>query len=197
MAGNKADDLAKIAALSVTTTGHAPSSVSWDFAKEELEENILTLMKSTVKSIQQVTIEPTHNYSAAMGFAWLPSNCDDLIDNEMRNVIGKPVSKYSKDITELLEKYAPKDNKKVIPGQKGSNLSAVPLDLKRVLSVLMDERGIYAQQEYGYSVKAHLELNAIFRENRDNGKVLTAIRVTKSTNTHRLQRPKVNQNFRF
>lgn len=196
---NDNNELAKVAALAVTTTGRSPSAATWEYTVDQLEDDIMNLVKSLVPAIQNVTIEASTHTGAVMAFAWLPANSEHLVDNQMKGMIGKPIQSYSKEVKEILEKYAPKDTKNVISPQKGTgnNLAGIPLDLRRVLGVLMDESGTYCKNTYGTSVKSRLELRAIFREGNDKEKRLLGIAVTKNTtvNTHR--RPKPNPNFRY
>lgn len=196
---NQKDALVDLTCLAVTTTGRRPSSVSWELTIDQIIEETSNLVKSLISQVTEVTIEVNQRTGNIMAFAWLPANSDHLIDTSMRNYVGKSIPSFSKEVKELIEKFSPRETKSVIPPQKGTgnNLSAIPLDLRKVLSVLMDESGNYCKSQYGVGVKSRLELRPIFHENAAKDRKLVGISITKSTTVGHYRHPKPNPNFRF
>ena len=199
---DKLDDLSKVAAIAVTMTGRAPSTCTFQYTEENIREDVTKLLTALVPDIREVTLEVGNKASDhPEAFAWLPADSEHVIEkgSKQNNVIGKPIHSYSKALKELMDKYCPKDCKRLVSdATSNGRLLGIPLDLARVFRVLMDCDGNYAKTEYGTFVKSNLTLIPTYRQGDGNerGRLLY-IEVTKSTSIRTARRPRPTKSMNY
>ena len=189
-----------VAAIAVTMSGRAPSTVVWQYTETDICEDVMNLLKPLVADIKDVTVEPKGK-DEIMAYAWLPSNSDHVIDKGTKNsVINRPIHSYSKELKELMDKYSPKDAKRLVADETSrGQLLGIPIDLYSAFRVLMDIEGKYAQDQVGESVKSRLQLTAIYRRGEDDEKRgrLAYLEVAKTTKHAASRKPRPVRNMRY
>lgn len=189
-----------VSAIAVTMSGRAPSSVIWQYTESDICEDVMNLLKSHVSDIKDVTVEPV-NKDMLMAYAWIPSNSDHVIDKGTKNtVINRPIHQYSKELKELMDKYSPKDCKRLVADETSrGQLLGIPINLYTVFCVLMDADGKYAQEQVGSSVKSKITLTATFRKTDDDDKRgrLQYLEIAKSTKHAASRKPRPVRNMRY
>ena len=189
-----------VSAIAVTMSGRAPSSVIWQYTESDICEDVMNLLKSLVPDIKDVTVEPV-NKDMLMAYAWIPSNSDHVIDKGTKNtVINRPIHQYSKELKELMDKYSPKDCKRLVADETSrGQLLGIPINLYTVFCVLMDADGKYAQEQVGSSVKSKITLTATFRKTDDDDKRgrLQYLEIAKSTKHAASRKPRPVRNMRY
>lgn len=193
-------DQSPVSAIAVTMSGRAPSTVLWQYTETDICEDVMNLLKPLVGDIKDVTVEPKGK-DEIMAYAWLPSNSEHVIDKSTKNsVINRPIHSYSKELKELMDKYSPKDAKRLVADETSrGQLLGIPIDLYSAFRVIMDVEGKYAQDQVGNSVKSRLQLTAIYRRGDDDEKRgrLAYLEVAKTTKHAASRKPKPVRNMRY
>lgn len=189
-----------VAAIAVTMSGRAPSTVIWQYTETDICEDVKTLLTPLVPDIKDVTVEQVDK-DRLMAYAWLPSNSEHVVDKGTKNsVINRPIHSYSKELKELMDKYSPKDGKRLVADETSrGQLLGIPIDLYAAFRVLMDVDGKYAQEQTDHSVKARLELTANFRKADDDDKRgrLAYLEVKKTTKHAASRKPRPVRSMRY
>lgn len=200
----KADEkLVQLAALAVTPSGLAPSSMTWELTEDQVCSKVKDLLVDLVPDIKEVTVETGRHDEPPQGFAWLPSNSAHVVDTSMKSsALNKSIHSYSKELKELIDKYSPKDCKRLIAdANPGTHLVGIPIDLQKAFRVIFDVDGIYAKNTYGSinQVKSKLSLSAVYHPGDGNEKFgkLMYIEIVKSTSIRSRKKPRPTKSFNY
>ena len=196
------EQLAQLAALTVTPSCLAPSSVKWELSEDQICSKVKELLVDFVPDIKEVTVETGRHGEPPQGFAWLPSNSHHVIDTSMQNsALNRNLQNYSKELKEVIDKFCPKECRRLIAdATPGTHLVGIPIDLQKAFRVIFDVDGIYASKTYGnQQVKSRLNLSAVYRPGDGNEKYgkLMYIEVEKSTAFKSRKKPRPTKGFNY
>lgn len=196
------EELSKLAALAVTPSGLAPSSMKWELTEDVICSKVKALLTDFIPDIKEVTVETSRHGDAPQGFAWLPSNSSHVIDTSMQNsALNRSVQHYSKELKEVIDKFCPKECKRLIAdANPGTHLVGIPIDLQKAFRVIFDVDGIYAAKNTGnQQIKSRLTLSAVYRPGDGNEKFgkLMYIEVEKSTSIRSRKKPRPTKGFNY
>lgn len=198
-----AEKLPQLAALAVTPSGLAPSSMKWELTEDVICSKVKELLVDFIPDIKEVTVETGRHGEPPQGFAWLPSRSSHVIDTSMENsALNRSVQHYSKELKEVIDKFCPKECKRLIAdANPGTHLVGIPIDLERAFRVIFDVDGIYAAKATGNSqqIKSRLNLSAVYRPGDGNEKFgkLMYIEIEKSTSIRSRKKPRPTKGFNY
>lgn len=140
--------------MAYTVSGHEPSKVTWDYTVEQIRSFTKRILCDFVEDISQVTIEHEPKTGAIHCYAWINRNShhltDDSLKKESGGLINYNMTSFSPKMKELMDKFCPKNNKKLFSDQsRNSNLSGLEINLERIFQIELDINGVQFSKEWG------------------------------------------------
>lgn len=197
-----------------------PSECAWYISAEKMEEYVLKVAEEFLGKgeIKMVTIEAGLKGSRApRTYIWMKKDSRHLVDKSKSGsnsnmVISPRVDRFSDDLRKFADQFAPtkredgsdisrKKRIRLMENTKGDKtITAIPVDLTRILGRIFDEENRGFQDTYGSDVPARrcLIRGECKYTTKNDRTTLTAIKVTKyfeGVRDHSNNRPMVN--FRY
>jgi hypothetical protein len=181
------DLLTKFAAITYNAAGFLPSKVTFNVTLSQLKPIVLKSVQEFVDEIQNVTFITNSKSGEIATFVWLPSDSKHLRDTSTlkdNSAIKLPITRYSSELKEFMERFCHPENKRTINEEGGMRLAGIQIDLARVMRIIFDEQGTKFSKDFNYpKVYTNIRLTANFDKGSDghNFGKLRYIEITKST----------------
>ena len=191
-------DVNKIAAPAITMTGCIPSDITWRFTPAEVKKHVIMVLENVFPNM---TVEDVAIYLAdgdrAGAIVKIPKDSKHLIDQNSKNLaIRTAIQNHSPELKELIEKYCPKNCKRLIPDQDNRYYD-IPIDLERVYTVIIDKNGEYAKDVLGNEQPFKSNLSMTVLKDRHDPKIMKMLEVTKTGKSVFRKEPRPVKNFNF
>lgn len=176
--------------------GYEPVKSVFMLDVDQMKKMVLTVAKAHLDDIETVTFAADRDGNVTT-FVWLNRNSSHLCDTSVTkgsSLVTTPISRYSPELKEFINRFCAKDKKQVMRDAIGSRpLKAIVVELSRFIAIMFDERG----DEYGKVYNARRQRCDIsyrwsFREGRHSKfEVIDYAEITKSVRgTDREREPK-------
>jgi len=185
--GKDLSQLEKFASLTYNPAGFLPSTAVFRLTLAQLKPVVLQCVKDFLSDAVNVTFITNGKTGEVATFVWIPSDSKHLRDESTlneRSAIKVPLTRYSSDLKEFMERFCYNDNKRVISEENGMHLAGIQIDLARIMKILFDERGNTFNKTFGGPrVQTNIKLIPNYEKGRDgqNFGRLLYLEIRKST----------------
>jgi len=187
----------KVAATSLTLTGRAPSTLEWLFPVADVKKDIASVLNTVIPEIRpeddiDLFFSGENRVSGVVKISKENRNLQDKSNKDI--ILQKPLYKASPELKEIMEKYCPSNNRKLIKDEDNRFLD-LELDLERVYNVLMDTSGEYAKDITGAenAIKTRITITAVV--SKDDPKRIRFIEIKKAPKGVRSKGPRPTKSF--
>lgn len=192
-------DVNKIAAPAITMTGCVPSEVTWRFTPAEVKKYVVMLFEPLFPnmSTEDVGIFLTDGGDRAGVMVKISKDSSHIVDKSSKDLAVKaPIYNQSPQLKEMMEKYCPKNCKRLIPDQDNRYFD-IALDLERVFTVIIDRDGNYAKDVTGNEQAYKCNLSLTVLTDRHDQKVMKMLEVKKTAKSVFRREPRPTKSFNF
>ena len=196
---NQNVEINKIAAAAVTMTGRVPTDIVWRFTPADVKKDILLIVNPVFGNltVDDIGLYLTENGDRVGAMVKIPKDSRHIQDKSSKDlIINKPVYNYSGELKELMDRFCPKNAKKLIPDADNRYFD-IPLDLERIYTVVIDKSGEYAKNmlKNEQPLKCNLQISVL--RDRNDPKRIKMLEVTKSTKSLSRKEPRPTKNFNW
>lgn len=151
------------------SAGFAPVSSTYKLTEDQIKKEVLAVAKRYISDFKTATLEFNYKNGAVISFVWLNSNSEHLRDSSTmseKSAIRKPITRYSKELKEFMDKFCLKDNRRIFPDERGSGVVGIVVDLRKIFRILFDDEGFQYSKENGNPTrtKSFIKLTANYHK---------------------------------
>jgi len=199
----QANMLIKIGAMSYSASGYMPTDAGWTLTPEQIKSIVNKISRSFLSDISSVTIESNPKTGELYTYVWLNKDSKHLRDTTTMGdqcAIRKPITRFSKELKEFMDKFCDNNKKKPIGEDTNFHVTGFEVRLERFFMIEFDSNGDKFGKEFGIQNKVSTKIKIVpmFARSRDAafGKLLS-IKVTKFVNSGKFNQcePKAKRSY--